>query len=40
MMQSKIQYNGSSSLPFPSKMLVATTTRSASTSPSVWTKLH
>jgi hypothetical protein len=24
----------------PSKMLVATTTRSASTSPSVWTKLH
>jgi hypothetical protein len=37
MMQSKIQYNGSSSLPFPSKMLVATT---SSTSPSVWTKLH
>jgi hypothetical protein len=27
-------------MPSSSKMLVATTTRSASTSPSVWTKLH
>jgi hypothetical protein len=27
-------------MPSPSKMLVATTTRSAYTSPSVWTKLH
>jgi hypothetical protein len=27
-------------MPSPSKMLVATTTRSASTSPSVWTKLR
>jgi hypothetical protein len=27
-------------MPFPWKMLVATTTRSASTSPSVWTKVH
>jgi hypothetical protein len=38
--RSKTQFNGSDAMPSPSKMLVATTTRSASTSPSVWTKLH
>jgi hypothetical protein len=38
-MRSKIQSNGSDAMPSP-KMLVATTTRSASTSPYVWTKLH
>jgi hypothetical protein len=27
-------------MPCPSKMLVETTTRSVSTSPSVWTRLH
>jgi hypothetical protein len=39
-MRSKIQSNGSDATLYPSKMLVATTTRSASTSPSTWTKLH
>jgi hypothetical protein len=39
-MRSKIQSNGSDAIPSPSKVLVETTTRSASTSPSVWTKLH
>jgi hypothetical protein len=39
-MRSKIQYNGSNAMPSPLKMLVATTTRSASTSPSAWTKFH
>jgi hypothetical protein len=34
-MRSKIQSNGSDAMPSPSKMLVATTTRCASTSPSV-----
>jgi hypothetical protein len=34
-MRSKIQSNGSDAMLSPSKMLVATTTRSASTSPSV-----
>jgi hypothetical protein len=34
-MQSKTQSSGSDAMPSPSKMLVATTTRSASTSPSV-----
>jgi hypothetical protein len=39
-MRSKIQSNGSDATPFLSKMLVAIMTRSASTSPYVWTKLH
>jgi hypothetical protein len=38
-MQSKIQYSGSDATPSPSKTLVATTTQSASTFPSAWTKL-
>jgi hypothetical protein len=36
--QSRIKYSGSDATPSPLRMLVATTTRSASTSPSVWTK--
>jgi hypothetical protein len=39
-MRSKIQSNGSDATPSPSKMLAVTTTGSASTSPSIWTKLH
>jgi hypothetical protein len=39
-MRSKIQSNGSDATLSSLKMLVATTTRSASTSLSVWTKLH
>jgi hypothetical protein len=39
-MRSKIQSNGSDARISTSKMLVATMTRSASTSLSVWTKLH
>jgi hypothetical protein len=39
-MGSKIQSNGSDAMLSLSKMLVATTTRSSSTSPSAWTKLH
>jgi hypothetical protein len=39
-MQSKIQSNGSDAMPSPSKMLVATTTPSVSTSPFAWTKHH
>jgi hypothetical protein len=34
MTQSKTQFNGLGAMPYPLKMLVATTTRSASTSPS------
>jgi hypothetical protein len=37
--RSKIQYSDSDATPSPSKMLVAITTRSASTSPSAWIKL-
>jgi hypothetical protein len=40
MMRSKIQYSGSDATPSPSRTLVATTTRSASTFPSAWTRLH
>jgi hypothetical protein len=40
MMQSKTQYSGSDATPSPSKTLVATTTRSASTFLSAWTKLR
>jgi hypothetical protein len=40
MTRSKIPYSGSDATPSPSKMLVAITTRSASTSPSAWTKLR
>jgi hypothetical protein len=36
----KTPSSGSGATPSPSRTLVATTTRSASTSPSVWTKLH
>jgi hypothetical protein len=36
--RSRIQCSGSDATPSPSKTLVATTTQSASTSPSVWTK--
>jgi hypothetical protein len=36
--QSRIQCSGSGAMPSPSRTLVATMTRSASTSPSVWTK--
>jgi hypothetical protein len=39
-MRSKIQYSGSDATPSPSKTLVATTTLSASTFPSAWTKLR
>jgi hypothetical protein len=39
-MRSKIHYSGSDATPSPSRMLVATMTRSGSTSLSVWTKLH
>jgi hypothetical protein len=39
-MRSKTQSNGSDAMPSPSKMLVATTTQSASTSLSASTKLH
>jgi hypothetical protein len=38
--RSKIQCNGSDATPSPSRMLGATTTQSASTSPSVWIKLR
>jgi hypothetical protein len=38
--RSKTQYSGLGAAPYPSRTLVATTTRSVSTSPSVWTKLH
>jgi hypothetical protein len=38
--RSRTQFNGSDATPSPSKMLVATTTRSASTSFSAWIKLH
>jgi hypothetical protein len=40
MMRSKTQSSGSDAMPYPSKMLVATTTQSASTFPSAWTKHH
>jgi type IV secretory pathway TrbL component len=36
--RSKTQSSGSDAMPYPSKMLAATTTQSASTFPSVWTK--
>jgi hypothetical protein len=36
--RSRIQCSGSDATPSPSRMLVATTTRSASTSPSAWIK--
>jgi hypothetical protein len=39
-MQSKTQFSGSGVIPYPLKMLVATTMRSASTSLSIWTKPH
>jgi hypothetical protein len=39
-MRSKIQYSGSDAMPSASRMLVATTTRGASTSLSVPAKLH
>jgi hypothetical protein len=39
-MRSKTQYSGSVATPYPSRTLVETTTRSASTSLSAWTKLH
>jgi hypothetical protein len=38
--RSKTQSNGSDATPYPSKMLVATTTQSAFTSLSAWTKHH
>jgi hypothetical protein len=38
--RSKTMSNGSDATPSASKTLVATTTQSASTSASVWTKLH
>jgi hypothetical protein len=38
--QTKTQYSGLGAMPSPSRTLVATTTRSVSTSPSAWTKLH
>jgi hypothetical protein len=40
MMRSKTHYSGSGATPYPLRTLVATTTRSASTSLSAWTKLH
>jgi hypothetical protein len=40
MMRSKTQFNGLGAMPYPLKMLVATTTRSDSTSLSAWTKHH
>jgi hypothetical protein len=39
-MRSKTQYIGLGATPSPSRTLVATTTRSVSTSHSAWTKLH
>jgi hypothetical protein len=39
-MLSKTQFSGPGATPYPLKTLVATTTRSASTSPSAWTKPH
>jgi hypothetical protein len=39
-MQSKTQYSGSCATPSPSRTLVVTMTRSASTSLSAWTRLH
>jgi hypothetical protein len=38
--RSKTQFNGSDAMPYPSKMLVATTSQNASTFPSSWTKYH
>jgi hypothetical protein len=38
--RSKTQFSGLGVMPYPLKMLVATTTRSASTSRSVWTRHH
>jgi hypothetical protein len=38
--QSKIQFSASGAMPWPLRTLVATTTQSASTSPSAWTRLH
>jgi hypothetical protein len=40
MMRSKIQYSGLDAMPSPSKTLVATTTQSASTFLSAWTRLR
>jgi hypothetical protein len=40
MMRSKTQYSGIGATPSPSRTLAATTTLSASTSPSAWIKLH
>jgi hypothetical protein len=38
--RSKTQFSGSSATPWLSKTMVATMKPSASTSPSVWTRLH
>jgi hypothetical protein len=40
MTRSKTQFSGLGAMPYLVKMLVETTTQSASTSPSAWTKPH